>query len=370
MIAQGSKFQTLDAFRMVAALSVVVYHFRLWFPDIRILDHAYLAVDFFFVLSGFVVAHAYEHDLRRSLKIRQLLAIRAIRLYPLLILGSCLGLAYQLSRTAMLPNAEFDKSLLWWFLLGALGIPIVEGAGSARQFFPLNWPAWSLFFEIVVNAIFVVAIRSLTTPRLVALTLTSGAALALAASHLGQITVTRDSMFFLAGIPRAMFPFFLGVLIFRLRSEGRTPEFRLPPLVWCAILFATFLPPAVRGSWTVAYDLFCVAFIYPALVLFGIQTEPSPRHGGPVRFGGELSYALYILHFPLFNFFVLLARNAGVPVGYSASWFAAAALVFVLGGVWLAGKGFDEPLRRSLMRRFGLRQSADRAPGASPRCSS
>jgi peptidoglycan/LPS O-acetylase OafA/YrhL len=149
-------FVCLDALRAIAALCVVLFHLRLWWFHIPLFDHAYLAVDFFFCLSGFVLAHAYGSALRGPMSLRTFSALRTARLYPLLVLATIIGVCAELIRGTAEPDT------LWaWALLGALSLPIPGGAGPARQFFPLNWPAWSLFFEVVVNAVMAIAWRRL-----------------------------------------------------------------------------------------------------------------------------------------------------------------------------------------------------------------
>jgi peptidoglycan/LPS O-acetylase OafA/YrhL len=359
---EKERLHTLNALRTVATACVVADHLRLWFPDVRVMAHAYLAVDFFFLLSGFVLAHAYERKLQEGLKVSSFLAIRAIRLYPLIVIASCIGLANQFLRPLFLPTADVSASLGWWFVLSVLSIPIVEGAGSAGQFFPLNWPAWSMFFEIALSAVF--ALVLFWSRKLIALVAAFGIALALVAMYRGRIDLGRDSMFFIAGIPRAAFPFFCGILLYRYCSTWKFQNFSISPFLCCAILFLTLLPSIPRGNWNAAYDLLCVGVLYPALVLMASHVKPGPLLSKVARFGGELSYALYILHFPLLAMFVYLMRIGGVPIGYTSAWLVAGALGFMLMGVWLIGTFLDKPLRRYFMETLQLRTQTIRAGSA------
>src|SRR5688572_27186028 len=87
-------FQILDGLRGIAALAVVIFHFMEWiFPDIsnNFIGHGFLAVDFFFCLSGFVIGYAYD-DRIRKMGTGAFFKARLIRLHPLVILGSVLGL--------------------------------------------------------------------------------------------------------------------------------------------------------------------------------------------------------------------------------------------------------------------------------------
>ncbi|HEX7694251.1 MAG TPA: acyltransferase family protein, partial [Sphingomonas sp.] len=86
------RFVVLDGMRGLAALSVVALHTAQYFPSQTGPARAYLAVDFFFMLSGFVMAHAYGDKLRAGLTIKGFAEIRLARLYPMIFLGVTLGL--------------------------------------------------------------------------------------------------------------------------------------------------------------------------------------------------------------------------------------------------------------------------------------
>src|SRR5690349_1243138 len=87
-------FKILDGLRGIAALSVVIFHFmEIAVPDYRkdFIAHAYLAVDFFFCLSGFVMAYAYDEKLKK-IGLKRFFTLRLIRLHPLVVIGSVIGL--------------------------------------------------------------------------------------------------------------------------------------------------------------------------------------------------------------------------------------------------------------------------------------
>jgi peptidoglycan/LPS O-acetylase OafA/YrhL len=350
---QGEKrtFLTLNALRGVAALSVLAEHLRLWFSGVTLLGHASLAVDFFFMLSGFVVAHAYEQRLRERMTFQDFAKIRAIRLYPLLILATALGACFELVRSACLQQDSGLPNLLVLAVLGALSLAIPQGVGPSRQFFPLNWPAWSLFFEIAVNLIYALIVRVLSMRLLVAITLASAAALALVSLAYGRITIGRGYHFFIGGIPRVAFPFFAGLLLYRLYRAQKLPKIELHTLLVALMLFATFVAPPARGTWNAAFEVFCVMVVFPAVLIAGCQQEPPAWLAGAARVGGELSYPIYILHFPLLGLFTLGGHAAGLPQGYAATWYVLAGVIFVIALSYLILKVYDEPVRRTLSRR-------------------
>jgi peptidoglycan/LPS O-acetylase OafA/YrhL len=362
-------FTTLDALRAVAAACIVLYHLRVWFPAVRVLDHAYLAVDLFFVLSGFVLAHAYGRDVGAGLSFSRYLAVRAIRLYPLLILAAAVGLVHAAAGNLVAGRGQQTWTALGWFVLGAASIPMPAGGGPAGQFFPLNWPAWSLFFELVMSAAFWPIAARLSTLRLAMLVAAAGLALVPVALYLGEVTVKRNALFFLAGIPRAAFPFLVGMLLHRLHAARKLPDLRVAALAVCLVAFATFLVPFQRGPWNAIYDVFCIAVVYPLLVIAACERKDAPRLAALAWFGRDLSYAVYILHFPLIRLYVLAAEAFGMPARSSQPWYVAGAVGLVLAGSYAAVKAFDNPVRKRLVRLLSERPPAGEKPAsdAAPR---
>lgn len=90
-------YELLDGLRGVAALLVVFYHifeglsFAAGGTLITVINHGYLAVDFFFILSGFVIGYAYDDRLGKSMSLGNFFKRRLIRLHPMIVMGSCAG---------------------------------------------------------------------------------------------------------------------------------------------------------------------------------------------------------------------------------------------------------------------------------------
>jgi peptidoglycan/LPS O-acetylase OafA/YrhL len=86
---QVRAFPAMDGIRGIAAILVALFHFRATFLhyDNNVIGDGYLAVDLFFVLSGFVLAHAYEHRFARGMTTFEFMRARVIRLYPLYFVG-------------------------------------------------------------------------------------------------------------------------------------------------------------------------------------------------------------------------------------------------------------------------------------------
>ncbi|MGZ8408081.1 MAG: acyltransferase family protein, partial [Caulobacteraceae bacterium] len=146
-------FAALDGVRGVAALAVMLFHTGTWPVIGRMFPSAYLAVDLFFALSGFVVAHAYGARMANGMGVRAFLRARFVRLWPLFALGMAVGLSAYVIR-----SLRFDEFDLWAltksFALQASFLPDLSTRTTDGRMFPMNGPAWSLFFELAVNVVF------------------------------------------------------------------------------------------------------------------------------------------------------------------------------------------------------------------------
>ena len=157
-------YALLDGLRGVAALIVIVYHvFECfsWSPA----PHGYLAVDFFFVLSGFVIGYAYDDRWGRSLTTRSFFRRRLIRLHPMVVMGAMIGaVCFVLQGSVKWDGQHVATSfVLFALLMNMLMLPLPVGARADvrgnGELFPLNGPNWSLFFEYVGNILYALLLR-------------------------------------------------------------------------------------------------------------------------------------------------------------------------------------------------------------------
>jgi len=345
------RFLVLDGLRGIAAFAVILDHvasttLRSWFPG------RYLAVDFFFVLSGFVLAHAYGQRLREGrLSTGAFLKVRLIRLYPLYLLGLAI---------ALIPPLVI-------FLKGWGGNPVAETmivAGAGLLFlpmppvftwtygllYPLNGPAWSLFFELIANIVYA-AIARFLSPRVFAVMLPVLAALT-------AFTVMRHTetegpgwlwQHFDAGLARVLFDFFAGVAIYRLRGARLSAGKGLPAIpAWLGVglLLAIFAVPAT-GIWRQAFDTLAAIVLMPLLVTLVSGAKVNGRLGQLCGFLGTLSYGVYVLHVPLMGVAALALDLVHVHLPYG---FMMVLLVAAMAGglAALAHYVYDTPVRRWL----------------------
>ena len=369
---QKPHYEILDGLRGVAALIVVAFHlFEIYAVDplyvVPFINHGYLAVDFFFVLSGFVIGYAYD-DRWGRMTLWDFCKRRVIRLQPMVVVGAVIGgLCFYFGAGKMFP--QIGEVPVWQMLLVMLaGYLLIPTTAAIRQpwheMFPLNGPAWSLFFEYIGNLLYAAVVRRFSKRVLVAFVAASGVALLWMAvgssdgSVLGGHELTGRQ--FGIGMVRLLYPFFGGLLLFRLGRRIRIPGgFWLCSLVLAAILFFPRLGGEQRLWLNGLYESISILFLFPLIVLAGAG---SPIRGkvsvGVCKFLGEISVPLYIIHYPFVYLFMAYVKEH--DLGWQESW--PLMIAVGVGCVVLAYgflKLFDEPVRAWLRNRF-LRHAAQR----------
>lgn len=303
----------LDALRGVAAFCVVLMHTHVLLPEFPdLMPRGYLAVDFFFALSGYVMARTYEPRLGARFTSIDFLAARFRRLWPTMLVGAILFLPF-------LPEgAKYeDVHLLLPLVLNLFLLP----CPTTKNFFPLNIPAWSIFFELVANAFHGVFLHRLKLAGLLVTCLLSLAGLVFWARALGDLDIGSQHDELSAGICRVMFTYTLGVILWRTWGERR-----LPPVMGLLALLTTPLLLSMPDSltedlWKV--DLAFVVLATPVLLLAGLALAHGRRLA---MLAGELSFPLYAVHFPVLYW----SRSFGLP--------PLAAIAACLLGAWLVLK--------------------------------
>ena len=365
-------YEILDGLRGVAALLVVFYHifeglsFAAGGTVITTINHGYLAVDFFFILSGFVIGYAYDDRWGRSLTLGNFFKRRLIRLHPMIVLGALLGVVfYVLQGSVMWDGTRVATSMVMLALLCALFfIPAAPGScydirGNAEMF-PLNGPSWSLFFEYIGNLLYALFIHRLGNKALAALVVLTGAGLAwfmlFDVVGYGMIGVgwTLDGLNFFGGLLRMLFPFSLGMLLAR---KFQPIKVRGAFWICSAVLLVLFCVPYIEGQPVVSlnglYESVCIFLIFPALVWLGASGKTTDRRSTQIcKFSGDISFPLYAVHYPvMYLFYSWLIENKYYTFG--EIW--PMALVVYVGSVLLAYaalKLYDEPVRKWLTKRF------------------
>lgn len=337
------RFVFLDGLRGLAALCVAIFHAALSFHLDYLPKHAVLAVDFFFCLSGFVLAFAYDKKFLTGMSARNFMLSRVIRLYPMIFLSVLFGGALLIGEnvSAGLPIAHGALLTIASLFLFPLGL--VYG----MQAFPPNDPLWSLFFEFVANAAYGLVGKRAST--LVALTGLLVFALVLVhavrvAHGIAEIGFSNVKLFCF-GCARVAVPFSAGVMLFRLGSHKSIS----PVLFGSTVVFGLLLMLLNTASISsiVSYDLACVLIVIPALVHVGARIQVSGTISRLCSWGGAISYPFYLIHGPMMN----LVNSFSSRVGIDHPYLSASVTVLVAGLVsYIALHFYDIPLRARLSR--------------------
>ncbi len=339
------RYDTLDAMRGVAAFLIILRHTSAFWGGISF-RHSYLAVDFFFLLSGFVVCHAYEAPLKTSLSVLQFMKLRLIRLYPLYFIGFVLSLLALALKFYTLPYSGWTLSAV--LAAGALLIPFP----SQDQIFPLNGPAWSLWCELAGNFIYAAAMRFLSD-RVLGIVVAICGVMVVAAvllSHRGGL----DVGFTLNTLPLAFarfgFSFGLGVLLRRRQPAIKGRLKTLPGLAFLPLimLFNVLAFPDFGRAWADIYALICVFVIFPFLVWFAAGYQPSPWLLPAFRGLGASSYPVYILQVPVAVLAEGVMRNAGYPPERFAPYSGMIFMVVITALAFVLVRYVEQPVRQRL----------------------
>lgn len=365
-------YELLDGLRGVAALLVVFYHifeglsFAAGGTLITTINHGYLAVDFFFILSGFVIGYAYDDRWKRNMTLGNFFTRRLIRLHPMIIMGTIIGtITFCIQGSVQWDGSHVATSAVMLALLAAMFfIPAYPGAGydvrGNGEMFSLNGPSWSLFFEYIGNILYALFIHRLSNRGLAILVALSGIGLAWFALFdivgYGMLGVgwTLDGANFWGGMLRMLFPFSLGMLLSR---HFRPIKTRGAFWICSAVLLILFCIPYIEGKSPVClngvYELICIALVFPALVWIAASGKTTDKQSTRIcRFLGDISFPLYAIHYPLmYLFYAWLIKNKLYT--FTECW-QMAALVYT-GSILLAYlclKCYDEPVRKWLSRKF------------------
>jgi peptidoglycan/LPS O-acetylase OafA/YrhL len=337
-----NRFASLDAIRGIAALFVVLYHLGEF--GIAVAPNGYLAVDFFFALSGFVIAHSYEERLNENLTARRFAKLRLIRLYPLFAVGLVLATAKAAGQVLLGGrHALSTQDLLLSLASEILFLPSLSTPG---ELYPLNGPAWSLCFEILINIAYALALIRCSTLMLFGVAIVSGGAVIAVCAHAGNLNVGWNWATFHGGLARVFFSFSIGVVFYRI-GVGRSKVRSAACLAPITLAVAAMTAP-VPASMRVGFDCVVAMLLFPLLLAMAARYEP-PREWAPVAMAlGELSFPMYATHFPI----IFIAGYAASRLAVSPYAFAFGVLALVVVSSWILSRWIDVPVRRELMKRF------------------
>lgn len=362
-------YQILDGLRGIAAIMVVMFHILEAFTggdhSKQIINHGYLAVDFFFVLSGFVIGYAYD-DRWSRMSLGDFFKRRLIRLHPMIIIGMVIGAAtFYLQDGALFPGISEVPvgTLMLIMLIGFTLLPVppsmdIRGWGEMH---PLNGPAWSLFFEYVANILYALFVRKFSNIVLGVLVLAAGAALIhLAVTSPGGDLIggwSLEPTQFRIGLTRLLYPFFAGLLLSRVIRPGKINN----AFLWSgALLIAVLSVPRVGDHdklWMNGlYDALSVVLLFPLIIYIGASGRIEGRLSKVSKFLADISYPVYIIHYPfIYLFMAWVVEDQPSLTGDSFYKIIGVAMGLLFITILLAYaivKLYDEPVRRWLAKKF------------------
>ncbi len=288
-----TRYHTLDGIRGIAALLVAAYHFSYQFGSPPF--PGFLAVDLFFVLSGFVIALNYEGRLAQGLSAAAFMRLRVMRLYPLYLVGWAIGFAKLAARTAAGADGAMPAAVLVKVaLLNALVLPAFGG----EELFPVNGPGWSLFFEFAINLVFALMLFRLSSAVLVAIAAGSLAILGWLVAPPDLFNMGWNDATFAGGVARTVFSFCAGILIWR--NCATAPQRSVTWLCLLPVAGAVLaIALQIHGSAAFWREWSVALIAFPAIVWLGIRWEAPPQLRPTFDWLGALSYPVYIIHIPL-----------------------------------------------------------------------
>lgn len=368
--AAKPRYDLLDGLRGVAALLVIWYHFGEGFATNAVdqmLNHGYLAVDFFFVLSGFVIGYAYDGRWQRGMTAGNFMLRRVIRLQPMVVLSVLFGaIAFLIQGSVKWDGTAVPLGwVLVSLLLALFMIPShpmfasdVRGNG---EMFPLNGPSWSLFFEYIGSVMYAIWLHRLSTRALRAVVVASAVGLTACALYLNVSegysigfgwSMGGNGLGLLAGFFRLSFSFSVGLLLTRgFRRRTVRGAFWISSALIAAALSCPYIGSAdgaTPSAINACYDLCCTFFLFPAVVYIGACGITTDRFStSTCEFLGRLSYPIYIIHYPIMYLFYSWVWANGLT--FRQVWPVCIGLFVVIVLIaWAAMKFYDTPVRMRL----------------------
>ncbi len=345
-------FEILDGLRGIAALSVVVFHFMEWaYTDYseNFIAHGFLAVDFFFCLSGFVIGYAYD-DRIEKMGVLEFFKSRLIRLHPLVISGSVLGLlAFLFDPFGGHPELYSAGKIFLAFLCSVLLIPFPVIDDRSLNLFSFNAPSWSLFWEYIANMVYAFVLCRIRRSWLLLLAILSAVGICFVAYRSGNLLGGWSGPTFWDGGARVSYSFMAGLLIYRSKWIIKN---RLGFIGVAILLFLAFIMPFSKWNWL--SEPLVVLFYFPLLIALGAGAILTDGLKTICLFLGKISYPLYMTHYAvLWMFGNYYASHK--PDTTQLTLIIIASLVLLVGASWLVMVLYDIPVRKYLSDRRNKR---------------
>jgi len=341
-------FEILDGLRGVAAVAVVLFHFmEMAYTDYsqNFIAHGFLAVDFFFCLSGFVIGYAYD-DRIGKMGIFAFFKSRLIRLQPLVILGSVLGLlAFLFDPFSGYAELYGAGKLILIFLSSILLLPFPVMEERSFNLFSFNAPAWSLMWEYVANIVYALFLYKIGRYAVLALAAMAAVALCWVSYNAGNLMGGWGGPNIWDGAARIAYSFLAGLLIYRFNWVIKN---KLGFIGLAVLLVLAFITPFSKWNWLVEPAI--VLFYFPLLIALGAGSVLTENFRKLCVFSGNISYPLYMTHYmAIWIFLNYCTLNKPTTAQLSVIIFIGTLLLLVFAYVVMVF--YDIPLRKYLNSR-------------------
>jgi len=339
-------FEILDGLRGLAAVVVVIFHFMeivITNPSENFISHGYLAVDFFFCLSGFVITYAYDNRIA-GMDLKTFIKLRLIRLQPLVVIGSILGLlTFLFDPYSNLFAIYGFKETALIFITSAFLIPYPVVSERFFNLFNFNAPSWSLFWEYVANLVYATILFKATKKVLAPLVLLAAVILFYISWNSGSLLGGWSGGTFFHGLARISFSFLMGMSIFR---SNWIIKNKLGLLGMSVLLLLAFLTP-YNAQWNWLVDPLLVVLYFPLVVSLGAGAKLASIHYKINQFSGDISYPLYMTHYPFMWIFANYVRVEKPGIA-QLNWVILISIILLISLGYLVSRFLDFPIRRYL----------------------
>ena len=340
-------FEILDGLRGVAALAVVLFHFmEMAISDYsqNFIAHGFLAVDFFFCLSGFVIAYAYD-DRIGKMGVKEFFKSRLIRLHPLVVFGAVLGLlSFLFDPFGGHPELYSVGKIVLIFLTSVFLIPYPTITERSFNLFGLNAPSWSLFWEYVANILYAFILYKLSRRFMIVLIIVSAVALCFVSYRAGgSLMGGWGGENFWDGCARISYSFLAGMFVYRANWIIKS---KIGFAGLCVLLVLAFIMPFNAG-WNWLTEPLIVLFYFPLLIALGAGATLTPGLKKICIFSGKISYPLYMTHYAVIWMFLNYYTN-NKPGTTQLFFIITIGTNLLVGVAYLVMKFYDIPVRKYL----------------------
>jgi peptidoglycan/LPS O-acetylase OafA/YrhL len=341
-------FEVLDGLRGVAAIVVVTFHFmEMAISDYskNFVGHGFLAVDFFFCLSGFVIGYAYDDRVGKMGAI-EFFKSRLIRLHPLVVLGSVLGLfAFLFDPFTNIQHTYSAGKIALIFLTSILLIPFPVMRERGNNLFSFNAPSWSLFWEYIANIVYAVVLYRASRRVLLVMLIFSAIALGFVGHHSHWLAGGWGGESFWDGGARVAYSFTAGLMVYR---SNWIIKNRLGFGGLTILLLAALLMPYFKWNWQM--EALVILFYFPFLVALGAGAALTARSRSICILSGQLSYPLYMTHYTVIWMFMNY-YNSHTPGTLKLTLIVSIGVLIMTGFAYVVMRLYDIPVRRYLSAR-------------------